>query len=150
MTVFKRAMLTGVVLAMSVSCIAQAGEKEMTNKIEVLENMYDRFNARDIDGVLEMLTDDVIWANGMDNDYVHGRDGVRQYWTYQWSVVSPHVKPVSFHQGPNGSITVEVQQVIHDLEGKSDQTHGLEDKTVGHIFSFKDGKVSRFDIRDDR
>ena len=81
MTVFKRVILTGVVLAMSVSCIAQAGEKEMTNKIEVLENMYDRFNARDIDGVLEMLTDDVIWANGMDNDYVHGRDGVRQYWT---------------------------------------------------------------------
>ena len=32
--------------------------------IEVLKRMYDCFNARDIDGVLGALTEDVAWANG--------------------------------------------------------------------------------------
>jgi ketosteroid isomerase-like protein len=30
--------------------------------VELLKRIYDRFNARDIDGVLTALTDDVAWA----------------------------------------------------------------------------------------
>ena len=41
--------------------------------MELLKRIYDRFNARDLDGVLTVLTDDVAWANGMDGGYVHGR-----------------------------------------------------------------------------
>ena len=68
----------------------------MTSKS--LERIYDRFNARDIDGVLTALTDDVAWANGMDGGHVHGREAVRAYWTRQWAMVSPHVEPVGFHR----------------------------------------------------
>ena len=32
----------------------------MDNDVKVLERIYDRFNARDIDGVLTVLTDDVV------------------------------------------------------------------------------------------
>ena len=49
--------------------------KEMTmskNDIHVIKEMYDRFNARDIDGVLAAVADDVVWANGMDGGHVHG------------------------------------------------------------------------------
>ena len=49
----------------------------MDNDVKVLERIYDRFNARDIDGVLPVLTDDVAWANGMDGGHVHGREAVR-------------------------------------------------------------------------
>lgn len=122
----------------------------MNSNVEVLKHMYDRFNARDIDGVLAMLATDVAWANGMEGGYVHGGEAVREYWTRQWAVVSPHVEPLSFDQAADGSIIVEVNQVIRDLEGKSIQMQGLKDKTVGHIFHFRDGKVTRFDIRDDR
>jgi len=38
----------------------------MDNNIEILRQMYASFNARDIDGVLAQLADDVTWANGMD------------------------------------------------------------------------------------
>jgi ketosteroid isomerase-like protein len=119
-------------------------------EIEVLKHIYDRFNARDIDGVLAFLTDDVAWANGMDGGHVFGREAVRQYWTRQWSMVSPHVEPVSFTKAADGSIVAEVQQSVRDLEGKplEGQTHGLKDKSVGHIFRLQDGKVTRFDIRD--
>ena len=122
----------------------------MTNSIQVLKRTYDRFNARDIDGVLAVLADDVAWANGMDGGHVHGRDAVRAYWTHQWTIVSPHVEPVNFIEATDGSVVVEVQQSVRDLEGKplQDQAHGLKDKTVIHVFHLQDGKVTRFDIND--
>src|ERR1700747_3741370 len=49
----------------------------MDGDVELLKRIYDRFNARDIDGVLAVLADDVAWANGMDAGHVHGRSGTR-------------------------------------------------------------------------
>jgi nuclear transport factor 2 (NTF2) superfamily protein len=121
----------------------------MNDEIEVLKGMYDCFNARNIDGVLGALTDDIAWANGMDGGHVHGREGVREYWTRQWAMVNPHVEPVSFDRVSDVSIAVEVRQTVRDLQGKplDNQTHGLRDNTVGHVFYFHEGKVNRFDIR---
>jgi ketosteroid isomerase-like protein len=122
----------------------------MDNDIEVLKRLYDRFNARDMDGVLGALSDQVAWANGMDGGHVHGREGVRGYWTRQWAIVSPHVVPVSFDRTPEGCVVVEVVQSVRDLQGRplADASHGLRDQTVGHVFHFQEGKVTRFDIRD--
>ena len=122
----------------------------MDGDVELLRRIYDRFNARDIDGVLAALADDVTWANGMDGGHVHGREAVRAYWTRQWSMVSPHVESVSLHRTADGAIVAEVRQTVRDLEGKplQGQTHGLKDKTVGHVFRFREGKVARFDIQD--
>ncbi len=121
----------------------------MADDIALLKAIYDRFNARDIDGVLGALTDDVAWANGMEGGHVHGREGVRDYWTRQWAIVSPHVEPVSFERAADGSIVVEVRQSIFDLQGKPlEEALGLKDKTVGHVFHLQNGKVARFDIRE--
>ena len=122
----------------------------MDDDLAILERLYDRFNARDIDGVLIALTEDVAWANGMDGGHVHGHEAVRAYWTRQWAMVSPHVEPVGFRRTADGAIIAEVLQTIRDLEGRplQGQTHGLKDKTVGHVFRFRDGKVARFDIQD--
>jgi ketosteroid isomerase-like protein len=120
------------------------------DEVEVLEHMYARFNSRDIDSVLAALADDVTWANGMEGGHVYGREAVRAYWTRQWAVVSPHVEPVSFDKAADGSVVVQVQQSVRDLEGRPLQEHGREltDKMVGHVFRFQEGKVTRFDIQD--
>ena len=122
----------------------------MDDDIKVLEHIYDRFNARDMDGVLIALTDDVAWANGMDGGHLHGREAVRAYWTRQWAMVSPHVEPVGFARTADGGIVAQVLQSVRDLEGNplQGQTHGLKDKTVGHVFHLREGKVARFDIQD--
>jgi ketosteroid isomerase-like protein len=122
----------------------------MDGDVELLKRIYERFNARDLDGVLAALADDVVWANGMDGGHVHGREAVREYWTRQWSMVSPHVEPIGFRRTQDGAILAEVRQSVRDLEGKplEGQTHGLKDKTVGHVFRLREGKVARFDIQD--
>lgn len=122
----------------------------MDPDVQILERIYERFNARDIDAVLLALTDDVAWANGMDGGHVHGHAGLSDYWTRQWAMVSPHVEPVGFRRTADGAILAEVRQTVLDLEGRplQDQTHGLKDKTVGHVFRLRDGKVARFDIQE--
>ena len=112
-----------------------------TAEIERLKLIYALFNARDMEAVLATMHDDVAWANGMEGGHVHGREGVRSYWTRQWAMVDPHVEPVSFTIGPNGEVIVEVHQVVRNLEGTL-----MIDQMVLHIFRFHDGMIKRFDI----
>ncbi len=123
----------------------------MDDDFKRLEHLYTCFNARDIDGVLTALTDDVAWANGMEGGHVQGHEAVRAYWTRQWSLVSPQVDPLGFERRADGAVVVEVRQSIRGLDGKplQGQTHGLKDKIVAHVFHLRDGKVARFDIEDD-
>jgi ketosteroid isomerase-like protein len=113
----------------------------MAGEIELLKRIYARFNARDMEAVLASMREDVAWANGLEGGHVHGRDGVRSYWTRQWTMLDPHVEPVVFSTGPEGELVVSVHQVVHDLEGKL-----LIDQMVVHIFRFEDGLIKRFDI----
>ena len=117
---------------------------------QTISRLYRCFNARDIDGVLVMLSDDVAWANGMDGAHVQGHEALCAYWTRQWSMVSPHVDPVTFSEATDGTVSVEVIQTVRDLHGQplQSQTHGLKDKTTRHVFRLKDGKVTRFDVED--
>jgi ketosteroid isomerase-like protein len=114
----------------------------MSREVELLKLLYDRFNTRDMETVLATMHEDVIWANGMEGGHVHGRDGVRSYWTRQWAMIDPHVEPVGFSTSPNGDVVVEVHQVVRNLQGNV-----LVDQMVGHIFQIENGLVKRFDIR---
>ncbi len=114
----------------------------MSSDTELVQQLYDGFNARNIDDVLAALAEDVEWANGMDGGHVHGREAVRAYWTEQWMTISPHVEPKQISQKPDGSTAVEVRQVVHDLQGAL-----LLDEMVRHVFRIEGGKVKRFDIK---
>jgi len=112
------------------------------DEVEFLMRLYKLFNAREIDSALAAMHNDVIWANGMEGGHVHGRDGVRSYWTRQWAILDPHVEPVGFSNGPAGEVIVEVHQIVHDLDGNL-----LADRMVGHEFRIENQLVKRFDIR---
>lgn len=113
----------------------------MTSDEQLVRRLYEGFNRRDIEAVLAALADDVAWANGMEGTHVHGRDAVREYWTYQWSVIDPSVEPLSVARGADGATIVEVRQVVRDLQGQT-----LLDEVIRHAFHVKDGRVQRFDI----
>jgi ketosteroid isomerase-like protein len=114
----------------------------MSSEIQFLRRLYTLFNMRDMDALLASLHPDVVWANGMEGGHVNGRDGVRDYWTRQWAMIDPHVAPVNFVAGEDGTIEVEVHQTVRDLKGAI-----LADLTVRHAFRIEDGLIRRFDIR---
>ena len=115
----------------------------MSIDVEFLKQVYQRFNARDIEAVLLTLHSDVTWANGMEGGHVHGREAVRSYWTRQWATIDPRVEPTAFSTGAVGETIVEVHQTVRDLEGAV-----LVDQMVGHIFRIENGLITRFDIRE--
>jgi ketosteroid isomerase-like protein len=117
-------------------------ETLMSREVELVKLLYDRFNARDMETVLDCMDQDVIWANGMEGGHVRGRKGVRSYWTRQWAMIDPHVEPVDFATGSDGEVIVEVHQIVRDLQGNV-----IVDQMVGHIFQIENGLVRRFDIR---
>jgi nuclear transport factor 2 (NTF2) superfamily protein len=113
----------------------------MPTDAEFLTRVYGLFNTRDMENVLAAMHRDVTWANGMDGGYVHGQEGVRDYWTRQWAMLDPHVEPVGFSAGEDGATIVRVHQTVHDIAGNL-----LADKIVGHIFHIDGGLIRRFDI----
>ena len=86
---------------------------------DLLKQLYDRFNARDMAAVLAMMHPDVMWANGMEGGHVSGQEGVRAYWTRQWAMIDPHVEPVSFATPADGQTEVDVHQTVRDQIGRA-------------------------------
>ena len=41
---------------------------------QVIHQIYNAFNGRDVQGVFALLTDDVEWANAMEGTHIHGKD----------------------------------------------------------------------------
>jgi ketosteroid isomerase-like protein len=107
----------------------------------MFEALYERFNARDVDAVLAVLTDDVDWPNGWEGGYVHGHDEVRDYWARQWAEIDGKVTPQGFSVLPDGRIDVTVHQVVRNLAGDV-----LSDATVHHIYRLRDDRVEHMEI----
>jgi hypothetical protein len=85
---------------------------------------------------------DVDWPNGMEGGRIHGRDGVRDYWTRQWSVIDPHVEPRRFGTDERGRLIVDVHQVIRDRAGTV-----IADQMVQHVYVVQDGLIRSMEIR---
>lgn len=114
----------------------------MPSDTELLERLYDRFNARDMEAVLATMQRDVVWTNVLEGGHVHGHDGVRDYWARQWATIDSHAEPAGFSAGAGGTTVVEVHLTARDPEGNL-----LFDRMGGHVFRIEDGLIRRFDIR---
>jgi len=107
----------------------------------LIREAYSAFNARDVDKVLSVMHPEVRWSNGWEGGYVNGHDGVRNYWARQWKELDPNVEPIGFEERVDGSLEVEVHQMVKDLQGKL-----LFDGTVKHIYRIDSGLIRSMDI----
>ena len=110
---------------------------------DTITNIYDSFNARDIEAVLAYFHPSVDWPNGWEGGYVHGHDAVRSYWTRQWAALDPHVEPSSSELLPDGRLKVEVKQTIKDSSGKL-----LFTGTVYHVYTFDHALIRKMEIEE--
>jgi ketosteroid isomerase-like protein len=109
---------------------------------DLIPGLYRAFNEREIDAVLEVMHPDVDWPNAWEGGRVHGRDAVRAYWTRQFQEISGQVEPEGISEEPDGSITVEVHQVVHDARSGD----LLSDSRVRHRYRFENGLIVRMDV----
>jgi ketosteroid isomerase-like protein len=107
-----------------------------------LRAAYEAFNARDVDAALALMHPDVDWPNAWEGGRVVGQAAVRDYWTRQFSAISSHVEAERFTEEPDGSITVDVHQVVHDA-GTGEL---VSDSRVRHRYRLADGLIERMDV----
>ena len=110
----------------------------------LLRDLYDAFNARDVERLLQRMTDDVDWPNAWEGGRLMGRPAVRDYWTRQWAAIDPRVEPVSFATLPDAAVEVRVDQVVRTLDGDV-----VAEATVRHTYRFRDGLVARMDVTEE-
>ena len=115
----------------------------MSEEERLLRRAYEAFNARDIEGALELMHPDVDWPNGMEGGREVGHEAVRAYWTRQFGLIDSHVEPVGFEWGADGRVAVDVHQIVRGLDGEL-----LSDGLVQHVYRFRDGLVTHMEIRD--
>jgi hypothetical protein len=108
-----------------------------------LAELYEAFNARDIDTVLARFAPDVDWPDAMHGTRVVGCDAVRAYWLAQWEVIDPQVTPRRVRELPDGRVEVLVEQVVRDRDGDL-----LGHAFVLHTYTFDGPLVSRMDVGD--
>lgn len=109
----------------------------------LIQRLYSAFNDRDIDVLVAQMTEDVDWPNAWEGGRVHGHDGVRDYWTRQWAAIDPAVEPGAVTTRPDGTVAVDVHQLVRSLEGTL-----LGEGDVVHVYSFRGALIARMDVED--
>ncbi len=107
-----------------------------------IRRIYAAFNARDLDTLLAAMHPEVVWPNGMEGGYLHGRDAVRAYWTRQWGQIDPRVEPQRIAAEADGSLRVTVHQVVRDLAGTV-----LADQEIAHVYTIENSLIRRMEIQ---
>jgi len=108
-----------------------------------LRAMYEAFNARDSDAVLGQMTAEVDWPNAWEGGRVRGHAAVRDYWTRQWAEIQATVVPVGFLERADGSVAVDVEQVVRGLDGSV-----LGEGRVVHVYVFEGALIARMDVEE--
>jgi ketosteroid isomerase-like protein len=111
---------------------------------DTLRSAYRAFNARDIEAAVQLMHPEVDWPNAWEGGRVVGRAAVRDYWNRQFATISSTVEPEGFTEELDGSVTVDVHQVVHDAR----TGELLSDSRVRHRYRLKDGLVVRMDVID--
>ena len=114
----------------------------MTDTKAGIRALYAAFNARDVDGALEGMTEDVSWPKASEGGRVEGKEGIRAYWWRQWAEFDPRVEPVEIVEGEAGTVEVTVHQVVKSLRGEV-----LSDGVVRHVYTLRDGLMARMEVR---
>jgi nuclear transport factor 2 (NTF2) superfamily protein len=119
------------------------GEAPAVAHEDLLQSVYDAFNERDLDFIMLLLHPDVDWPNGMEGGRVRGHQAVREYWTRQWDMIDPIVKPQRFESLPDGRVVVHVHQMVRDLDGKV-----IMERTVQHIYRLDGAQIVSMHIHE--
>ena len=109
----------------------------------LIRRAYSSFNARDVDGALALMTDDVRWPKASEGGHAVGKQAIRAYWTRQWQDFDPKVEPTELSDRADGKVEVTVHQLVKSINGET-----LSDSEVCHVFTISNGLIEAMDFKE--
>ncbi len=113
----------------------------MDRNTVLLKKVYYAFNKRDINAALASMHPNVCWSNGMGGGYVHGHDGLRDYWSKQWEMLDSDVEPVSILAEGKNKVVANVRHVVRDINENI-----VEDEMLQHTYLIEDNLIKHMDV----
>jgi ketosteroid isomerase-like protein len=107
----------------------------------LLTSVYDAYNRRDFAAFSAFLATDIDWPDLIEGGRLAGREAVRAYWARNDRSITVDSAPVSFAALADGRIAVDVNQIVRNLTGQI-----WSDSCVRHVFTLRDGMVTKLDI----
>lgn len=107
---------------------------------------FDAYNARDADGILALVSEDVSWPDGRTSDpnkRLSGHPELRKYWRDQWEVTRTVDTPIEAIELPDGRIKVRLDQIVKTVAGEE-----VSRGTYEYFFTIRDGLITRLDIKE--
>ena len=112
----------------------------LTNKERLLA-AYAAYNRQDAGAaLLALVSEDVDWPDG--SARLHGKAGLRAYWTRQRAVTRTHDEPVEITDLSLHRSGVRIRQVVRALDGTT-----ISEGSFEHLYRFRGGLIVRMDIQ---
>lgn len=113
----------------------------MSARRRLLAEVYDAFNARDLDGLGRAFHPEVEWPDLLEGGALHGRQTVVDYFRRQFALMRPEAEIIDITPVGKDQAIVHVQYVVRDAQG------GLWSDTQARLrFTFEDGLIRRMAI----
>ncbi len=150
-----QAALSGLAVLMLCACAAEPADTETTTDQEsevtmtnaqVIDKIYESFGKGDVDGVVSVMADDVVWFHpGSKDDFplageFNGTDGVREFFTIAGTNLDVLDQEVFSTVSEGDQVLVRGREHM-----RVKATGGEYDTPWIHAYTLKDGKVVRFE-----
>jgi len=113
----------------------------MPARRRLLVEVYDAFNARDLEGLSRAFHADVEWPDLLDGGALHGRQTVVDYFRRQFALMRADARIIDITPLGEDQAIVHVQYAVRDAQG------GLwSDTRVRLRFTFQDGLIRRMTV----
>ncbi len=87
------------------------------------------------------MAEEVEWPNAWEGGQLRGKAAIRAYWLRQWREIDPHVEPVAITTRADGTVAVDVEQVVRQLDGTI-----VSESRVVHVYAFRDGLIASMHV----
>jgi len=112
----------------------------MSGEMTLLANLYEAYNAQDVDYLLTLVSNDVDWRDGAGR--LHGKDAVRRYWIEQSARIQTHAEPVEFRNLGHGVVQIRVEQIVRDLAGDT-----ISEGAFQHRYRLHGSSITHMDLQ---
>lgn len=113
----------------------------MTEHESLVARLWTALNHQDIKAAVALLHPDVDWQDIINGGRRRGLVEMAQYWEGAFGIITSASSTLDARPDDEGRLAARVLHSVRDKQGRL-----WTEETLTHLFSFRDGLISRMDV----